>query len=146
MSRMDFSNTNGLKNDVISSEPKLRKLVLEHRRCEARLSELSGLAYPTDDEHVEEIALKKKKLSLEGQMNSLMTPYRKEKRSKGKLRGSTTETPPEQVFPEPRTRLIEAAFAAHAEYLEHGEGPISIEEINAEVAERRGGVMGDASH
>jgi hypothetical protein len=159
---MDFSSTDRVKEHMTSSDPKLRKLALEDRGYEARLAELSSLAYPTDEEQVEEIALQKKRLSIKDQMYSLMLQYQKKKSSEGRMRGSlpknasatrgltssrnATEKTPDQLFPDPRTRLIEAAFAAHAESLEHGDDPLSIEEINAEVAERRGGAQGDASH
>ena len=158
MSKMGSNNTDKLKEHVTSSDPKFRELSREHRRYEARLSELSSLAYPSDDEQLEEVTLKKKKLAIKDQMYALVE---KEKDAEGMIRrgltkkasstravsssSNTTEKTLDELFPSPRTRLIEAAFAAYAEYLEHGDGPLSIEEINAEVAERRGGARGDAS-
>jgi uncharacterized protein YdcH (DUF465 family) len=44
----------------------------EHGKYEARLSELSALAYPNDDEQLEEVTLKKKKLAVKDQMYSIM--------------------------------------------------------------------------
>lgn len=139
MSKMDLSNTDRLKEHLMSGDPKFRELSLEQRRYEARLSELSRLAYPSDEEQLEEIALKKKTLAIKDQMHSILLTPRTSSRRKA------PERTPDELFPEPRTRLIEAAFAAHAEYLESGRGPLSIDEINAEVAERRGGAREDAS-
>ena len=49
----------------------------EHHKYEERLSELSALSYPNDDEQLEEITLKKKKLALKDQMYSMMLQYQK---------------------------------------------------------------------
>ena len=160
MSKMDSRNTDSLKENVMSSDPRFRELSREERRYEARLIELSRLAYPSDEEQLEEVALKKKRLAIKDQMYSLLVETEKDaegmqprgltkKSSSTRAVGAsrnTTEKTPNELFPPPRTRLIEAAFAAHAECLKHGDGPLSIEQINAEVAERRGGAQGDASH
>lgn len=168
MSKMDSSNTDRLKEHLMSGDPKFRELSLEQRRYEARLSELSSLAYPSDEEQLEEFTLKKKKLVIKDQMHSILLQYQKQKGRAAEYAGSertmsgslpnlpsstprtssrrkARERTPDDLFPEPRARLIEAAFAAHAEYLESGRGPLSIDEINAEVAERRGGAREDVS-
>jgi uncharacterized protein YdcH (DUF465 family) len=154
MSKVDSSNTNRLKEHLMSGDPKFRELSLERRRYEARLSELAGLTYPSDEEQLEEITLKKKKLAIKDLMHSILLQHEKLKGRAAEYAGSerTTSggalkkpTSINELFPEPRTRLIEAAFAAHAEYLESGGGPLSIDEINAEVAERRGGVREDGN-
>jgi len=49
----------------------------EHHKYEERLSELSALNYPSDEEQLEEITLKKKKLALKDQMYSIMVQYQK---------------------------------------------------------------------
>jgi hypothetical protein len=46
----------------------------------------------------------------------------------------------EKMFPEPRSPLIHAAFAAYKEYIESGGAELALDDINAEVAERRGRV------
>ena len=46
-------------------------------RYEERLSELSALAYPSDEEQLEEVTLKKKKLAIKDQMYSLMLQHEK---------------------------------------------------------------------
>jgi uncharacterized protein YdcH (DUF465 family) len=62
---------------LMTSNPEFRELAREHGRYEARLSELSALAYPSEEEQLEEITLKKKKLALKDQMYSLMLQYEK---------------------------------------------------------------------
>jgi uncharacterized protein YdcH (DUF465 family) len=158
MSKMDSSNTDRLKEHLMSGDPNFRELSLEQHRYEARLNELSRLAYPSDEEQLEEIVLKKKKLVIKDQMHSILLQYEKQKGRAAEYAGSertmsgslssrrkAPERTPDELFPEPRTRLIEAAFAAHAEFLESGRSPLGIDEINAEVAERRGGAREDAS-
>ena len=69
---MEMTKADSLKEELIASNPEFRELAREHGRYEERLSELSGLAYPSDEEQLEEVTLKKKKLALKDQMYSLM--------------------------------------------------------------------------
>lgn len=69
---METSNTDGLKEQLIENDPEYRELAREHGRYEARLSELSALAYPSDEEQLEEITLKKKKLAVKDQMHEIV--------------------------------------------------------------------------
>lgn len=66
-----------LKAELMTSNPEFRELVREHGRYEARLSELSSLSYPSDEEQMEEVTLKKKKLAIKDQMYSLMLQHEK---------------------------------------------------------------------
>lgn len=74
---MDITTTDTLKEELMNRDPEFRELAKEHTRYEQRLSELSSLAYPSDEEQLEEIMLKKKKLALKDQMYSLMLQYQK---------------------------------------------------------------------
>lgn len=74
---MEITNTDGLKEQLIMSDPEFRELAREHGRYEERLSELSALAYPSTEEQLEEITLKKKKLALKDQMHSIMLQHQK---------------------------------------------------------------------
>ena len=74
---MDIATTDSLKEELINRDPEFRELAREHNRYEQRLSELSALAYPSDEEQLEEITLKKKKLALKDQMYSMMMQYQK---------------------------------------------------------------------
>ncbi len=69
---MEMTKADSLKEELIASNPEFRELAREHGRYEERLSELSALTYPSDEEQLEEVTLKKKKLALKDQMYSLM--------------------------------------------------------------------------
>ena len=69
---MEMTKADSLKEQLMTSNPEFRELVREHGRYEARLSELSALTYPSDEEQLEEVTLKKKKLAIKDQMYSLM--------------------------------------------------------------------------
>jgi len=69
---MDMSQADNLKEELMASNPEFREMAREHGRYEQRLSELSALTYPSDEEQLEEVTLKKKKLALKDQMYSLM--------------------------------------------------------------------------
>ncbi len=74
---MEISNADGLKEQLIQIDPEFRELAREHGRYEARLSELSALAYPSDEEQLEEITLKKKKLAVKDQMHEIMLRHQR---------------------------------------------------------------------
>jgi uncharacterized protein YdcH (DUF465 family) len=76
MLEMDIATTDSLKEELINRDPEFRELAREHK-YEERLSELSALTYPNDEEQLEEITLKKKKLALKDQMYSMMLQYQK---------------------------------------------------------------------
>ena len=61
---MEMTNPDSLKEQLMTTDPEFRELAREHGRYEARLSELSALTYPSDEEQLEEITLKKKKLAI----------------------------------------------------------------------------------
>ena len=75
---MDVTTADLLKEELINQDPEFRELAREHTRYEQRLSELSALAYPSDEEQLEEVTLKKKKLALKDQMYSLMLEHEKQ--------------------------------------------------------------------
>ena len=69
---METTSTDSLKEQLMTSDPEFRDLARVHGRYEARLSELSSLQYPNDEEQLEEITLKKKKLAVKDQMHAIM--------------------------------------------------------------------------
>jgi uncharacterized protein YdcH (DUF465 family) len=75
---MEITKADSLKEQLMTSNPEFRELVREHGRYEDRLSELSALSYPSDEEQLEETTLKKKKLALKDQMYSLMLEHEKQ--------------------------------------------------------------------
>lgn len=78
---MELTNTDSLREELIMTDPEFRELAREHGRYEARLSELTSLAYPNDEEQLEEITLKKKKLAVKDQMHEIMLRYQKKEES-----------------------------------------------------------------
>ena len=74
---MSIASTDSLKEELINRDPEFRELAREHHKYEERLGELSALSYPSDEEQLEEITLKKKKLALKDQMYSMMLQYQK---------------------------------------------------------------------
>ena len=74
---MDTVTTDSLKEELMTRDPEFRELAREHTLYEQRLSELSALTYPSDEEQLEEITLKKKKLALKDQMYSIILQYQK---------------------------------------------------------------------
>ena len=74
---MDITTADLLKEELMSRDPEFRELAREHTRYEERLRELTALAYPSDEEQLEEVTLKKKKLALKDQMYSLIMQHEK---------------------------------------------------------------------
>jgi uncharacterized protein YdcH (DUF465 family) len=74
---METTSTDSLKELLMTSDPEFRELAREHGRYEARLSELSSLQFPSDEEQLEEITLKKKKLAVKDQMQAIMQRHQK---------------------------------------------------------------------
>ena len=74
---METTSTDSVKEELMTRDPEFRELAREHTRYEQRLSELSALAYPSDEEQLEEITLKKKKLAIKDQMYSIILQYQK---------------------------------------------------------------------
>ena len=72
---MDISTSEAVKGELIKSNPAFRDLVHQHQNYEQRLTELSGLTYPSDDEQIEESTLKKKKLMVKDAIYAMMHDY-----------------------------------------------------------------------
>jgi uncharacterized protein YdcH (DUF465 family) len=69
---MDMSTADAVRDELIKSNAAFRDLVHQHQDYEARLSELAHLTYPNDDEQLEEITLKKKKLQVKDEIYAMM--------------------------------------------------------------------------
>ena len=64
------------RDQLFASHEEFRKLVMEHTQYESRLNSLTQKRYLTDDEKVEEVRLKKLKLRLKDQMESIERQHR----------------------------------------------------------------------
>ena len=69
---MDMSTTDAVKDELLKSNSVFRDLVHQHQDFETRLSELAHLSYPSEDEQLEEITLKKKKLAIKDEIYAMM--------------------------------------------------------------------------
>ena len=67
-----------IKDRFMSSNPDFRRLVEEHHLYEGKLTELLNRHHMTEQDHLEEIQLKKKKLHLKDQMNAMIQQARSE--------------------------------------------------------------------
>ena len=74
---MSVTSTESLKEQLIMTDPEFRELAREHGKYEERLSQLSALNYPSDEEQLEEVTLKKKKLLIKDQMQSILLERQK---------------------------------------------------------------------
>jgi uncharacterized protein len=67
-----------LREQLMRTNPEYQRLAAEHRSYAEQLEKLNSRHHLTEDERLEEITLKKKKLMLKDQMYSLLQKYRKE--------------------------------------------------------------------
>jgi uncharacterized protein YdcH (DUF465 family) len=63
-------------NDLARTDEEFLQLESQHHDYESRLGELAAKAVLSDDEQVEEITLKKKKLQLKDRMQEIARRYR----------------------------------------------------------------------
>jgi uncharacterized protein YdcH (DUF465 family) len=61
-----------IKEQLMSSNVDFRRLAKEHHRFEGKLQELHRHSHMTAQDHLDEVNLKKKKLRLKDQMNSMV--------------------------------------------------------------------------
>lgn len=72
---MDISAS--VKETLTKENPNFKELLEKHQSFETRLSELSNLAYPSDEEQVEESLLKKRKLAVKDEIYNIVNEYEK---------------------------------------------------------------------
>lgn len=70
-----MSTPDPVRDELIKTNPTFRDLVTRHQTYEDRLSQLSGLTYPNDDEQIEESTLKKKKLLVKDEIYAMMHDF-----------------------------------------------------------------------
>ena len=67
-----------IKEHLMSSSADFRRLAEEHHQLKAKLQELLSHPHLSEQDHLEEVRLKKKKLQLKDQMNSMVLKYKSE--------------------------------------------------------------------
>jgi uncharacterized protein YdcH (DUF465 family) len=61
-----------IKEQLMSSNPDFRRLVEEHHRYDVQLKELLSHPHLSEQDHLDEVNIKKKKLQLKDQMNTMV--------------------------------------------------------------------------
>ena len=61
-----------LKHRLLETNEEFRELAFKHHTLEDRLHELGAKQYLSDDEQVEEVSLKKRKLYIKDRMESIL--------------------------------------------------------------------------
>jgi len=64
--------TEDLKHRLLETNEEFRELAFKHHSLDDRLHELEAKHYLSDEEQVEEISLKKRKLHIKDQMESML--------------------------------------------------------------------------
>ena len=65
-----------LKDYLLNHDSQYRELLTEHSKYEERLTELTTLLHPNEDELIEESVLKKKKLHIKDQMENIAIQFK----------------------------------------------------------------------
>jgi uncharacterized protein YdcH (DUF465 family) len=75
---MQTENVQELKELLLKTDAEFRQLATQHHELDDRLHELSGKAYLTEPEQIEEVTLKKRKLHLKDRMEDILRRHRGE--------------------------------------------------------------------
>lgn len=81
---MNVSDTEALKQHLLANDGQFAELAREHSQYDKRLSELAALHYPSAGEQMEESTLKKKKLYLKDQMETILRRFREQQQAAGR--------------------------------------------------------------
>jgi uncharacterized protein YdcH (DUF465 family) len=65
-----------LKNLLLETNDEFRRLASQHHELDERLVQLESKHYLSNDEQLEEVTLKKKKLHLKDRMEGILRAYR----------------------------------------------------------------------
>lgn len=68
-----------IRDILLDENDEFRQLASQHAEYESRLEELAGKPLPTEQERIEEVEIKKRKLLLKDQMAAMIREYRREK-------------------------------------------------------------------
>ncbi len=72
---MDIATAESAKEELLRESQTFRDLVHQHETYESRLNELSELTFPSEDEQLEEVTIKKKKLNVKDEIYSMINDY-----------------------------------------------------------------------
>ena len=80
---MSHAETEALKQHLIANDTHFAELFNTHREYDKRLIELEELHYPSADEQMEEAMLKRKRLQLKDEMETIMRRYKEQHQTAG---------------------------------------------------------------
>jgi len=72
---MNAADTQEIKNLLLRTDDQYRQLAEEHHHLDDRLHQLSESHYLSNNEHLEEVTLKKRKLALKDRMEEIARGY-----------------------------------------------------------------------
>ena len=72
---MSAAETQEVKNFLLNSDQQFRQLAEQHHQLDDRLHQLIDKHYLSETEQIEEVTLKKKKLALKDQMETIVREY-----------------------------------------------------------------------
>jgi len=72
---MDNATADSLKEKLIKENSAFRDLVSQHQKYEERLTQLTSLHYPSEEEQEEETSLKRKKLAVKDEIYAMMSEF-----------------------------------------------------------------------
>jgi uncharacterized protein YdcH (DUF465 family) len=72
---MSAAEAQEVKNFLLQSDQQFRQLVEQHHELDDRLHQLIDKHYLSETEQIEEVTLKKRKLALKDQMESIVREY-----------------------------------------------------------------------
>lgn len=64
-----------VKEQLMSSSPDFRRLAEEHHLCEDKLQEIHSRQHMSEQDHLEEVTLKKRKLQLKDRMSTMILQH-----------------------------------------------------------------------
>jgi uncharacterized protein YdcH (DUF465 family) len=79
---MSAAEAQEVKNLLLESDQQFRTLAEQHHQLDDRLHQLIDKHYLSDTEQIEEVTLKKKKLALKDQMESIVRAYARQHESR----------------------------------------------------------------
>ncbi len=72
---MDIATTETAKEELMRESQTFRDLVHQHESYEERLTELANLTYPNENEQIEKVTIKKKKLTVKDEIYTMIGAY-----------------------------------------------------------------------
>ena len=67
-----MENAARIRERLADDDPSFRRLLSKHQECEKRLEELQSQKFLTDEEKIEEVNIKKRKLALKDEMEEMV--------------------------------------------------------------------------